>query len=939
MQMILARCVALSMSWLLLSSVSAQIKKSDTDLLPLDKAVRTGKLSNGFTYYIRHNEEPKNKVVMYLVTKAGSILETDDQQGLAHFMEHMSFNGTKHFPKGRLVDYLERSGVRFGADLNAYTSYDETVYQLPLPTDKPGVVDNGIQIMRDWAHEATLDPREIDAERGVVLEEKRLGKGAGERMREQYFPVMLNEARYSKRLPIGIDSVLNNFRPETIRRFYHDWYRPDLQALIIVGDIDVNQMEQTVKVKFGDLKNPVNEKPRTMYTIPINGKNHFMVVTDKEATSTGMQLFYLHKAPSLHTAADYRNMLIRNLFNQMMGFRIRELSIRTDRPFRDAGVSISGFMGGLDYFSVEVGAKQGALEAGVLPVLREVERVRRYGFTASELQRAEQQMLSQMESGLSEKDKTQSQSFVSEYVQYFLKGDASPGIDKEYELTRAFLKEITLADFITLVKEYMPATNRNILITAPEKEKADLPDEARVLGWLASIQQEDLQSYQDGMDGKSLFSTQPVAGRIIDEQKDTVLNTTTLTLSNGVKVVLKATDFRNNEIDFTGFSDGGTSLYSDADYQSAANSVHAMTSGGVGNLDNIQLGKYLTGKQASAFPFINERYQGFRGSAEPKDLATALQLVYAYSTQPRVNAGLFKTSLDIVRSNLVNRANDPGTVFQDTMAAVLSNYNVRRMTVTPEKLDQINFDRAVAIARERFSDASGLTFVFVGNINIDSIRPLLEKYLGSLPATHKNEAAVDLNIHITEGHIEKTMYRGVEPRASVELVFSGPYRIGLENNLNMGALKEVLQIRMIQRLRESESGVYSPHVNASMTKYPETCSMTISFECGPQNVEKLIAAAQEEINKIKASGPSQVNIDKFKAQDKEVLKGELKSNEYWLGYLSRHLQYKDDIFQILSYDKIIEKVTTASVQAAANEYLNGKNYIRLVLMPENAEKK
>jgi len=937
--MIVARCMALSMSWLLLSSVSAQIKKTDAGLLPLDKAVRTGQLSNGFTYYLRHNEEPKNKVVMYLVTKAGSILETDDQQGLAHFMEHMSFNGTKHFPKGQLVDYLERSGVRFGADLNAYTSYDETVYQLPLPTDKPGVVDNGIQIMRDWAHEATLDPGEIDAERGVVLEEKRLGKGAGERMRAQYFPVMLNGSRYARRLPIGIDSVLNNFRPETIRRFYHDWYRPDLQALIVVGDIDVNQLEQTVKVKFGDLKNPVNEKPRTRYTIPTNGKNHFMVVTDKEATSTGMQLFYLHKAPFLHTVADYRNMLIRNLFNQMMSFRIQELSMRTDRPFLDAGVSISGFMGGLDYLSVTVGAKQGALEEGVLPVLREVERVRRYGFTASELQRAQQRMLSQMESGLHEKGKTPSQSFVNEYVQYFLKGEASPGIDKEVELTRAFLKDITLTDFIALVKEYMPATNRNILITAPEKEKADLPDEAKAMGWLASIQREELQSYQDGMDGKSLFSTQPVAGRIIDEQKDTVLNTTTLTLSNGVKVVLKATDFRNNEIAFTGYSEGGTSLYSDADYQSAANAVYAMTSGGVGNLDKIQLGKYLTGKQASAFPFMNERYQGFRGSAEPKDLATALQLVYAYSTQPRVNAGLFKTNLDNVRSNLANRANDPGTVFQDTMAAVLSNYNVRRMSVTPEKLDQINFDRAVAIARERFSDASGLTFVLVGNINIDSIRPLLEQYLGSLPATHKNEKAVDLNIHIPEGHIEKTMYRGVEPRATVKLVFSGPYRIGLENNLNMGALKEVLQIRMIQRLRESESGVYSPGVNAAMTKYPETWSMTISFECGPQNVEKLIAAAQEEIDKIKASGPSQVNIDKFKAEDKEVLKGELKSNEYWMGYLSRHLQYKDDLFQILSYDKVIEKVTAASVQAAANEYLNGKNYIRLVLMPENAEKK
>jgi len=408
-------------------ALSAQTAKRSAQVLPLDPAVRTGKLPNGFTYYIRHNEEPKNRVTLYLANKVGSILENEDQRGLAHFMEHMSFNGTKHFPKNELVDYLQKSGIRFGADLNAYTSFDETVYQLPLPSDNPELLQGGLQIMRDWAQDATLDPAEINKERGVVLEEKRLGKGASERMRQIYFPVLLNHSRYAERLPIGVDTVLNNFQPAAIKSFYQDWYRPNLQALIVVGDINVDEIEKNIKAKFGDLKNPVKEKPRTAYKVPLTGKNQFISITDKENRATSAEILIKHPEQLVRTAVDYRNLIIRSLFNDMLNDRYQEVTRQADPPYISGGAGISNFLNSLDDYSAHVAAKPGELEKGLKALWRETVRVSRFGFTESELQRAKKNYLNILEFSFKEKDKTPSSRYVNEYLQYFLKGTAAPG--------------------------------------------------------------------------------------------------------------------------------------------------------------------------------------------------------------------------------------------------------------------------------------------------------------------------------------------------------------------------------------------------------------------------------------------------------------------------------------------------------------------------------
>jgi zinc protease len=905
--------------------------------LPLDPSVRTGKLANGFTYYIRHNEEPKNRVMMYLVNKAGSVLEDEDQRGLAHFMEHMSFNGTKHFPHNELIDYLQKAGVRFGADINAYTSFDETVYELPIPSDKPELLKGGLEIMRDWAHEALLDPGEIDKERGVVLEEKRLGKGAGERMQRQYWPVILNDSRYAVRVPIGLDTVLDNFKRPVIARFYNDWYRPDLQALIIVGDINVDQIEAQIKQQFSSLKNPAHERVRTKYTVPLTGKNQFITVTDKEMTTTEAEILIKHKAPELKTVADYRTALVHGLFDQMLSERYAELLRRSDPPYISGSAGISGFMGGLDAYDASVQAKPGELEKGLKAVWRETERLKRFGFTATELERAKTAYLNEMESAVKEKGKTNSINYVKEYQAYFLTNNAAPGIDKEYQMTKEDLPGITLIDVNSLTASYITNTNRDILILAPERDKNSLPNETVVNSWLKAVDEETLSPYKDEVSNQQLLSAMPIPGKIKSEQQNKVFNITTITLSNGVKVLLKPTDFKNDQIIFSSFAPGGSSLYSDADYQSAANSAGVITAGGVGNYNSDELSKYLEGKELSVKPYIAERFQGISGGSTPKDLEITMQMIYAYFTEPREDTAIFKGIITRSKAGLANRANDPSSVFNDTVSAIMGNNNIRRTGPTLQKLAEIDPDKACQIYKERFADASNFTFTFVGSIDTNAIKPLLEKYLGSLPATGQHEQAKDLNIHAPSGKIEKTVYKGTEPKSTVYLVFSGKYDYSPENNVKMDAMKETLEIRLLQRLREDESGVYSPGVQVNTTKLPQQrYSFLVHFGCAPQNVEKLIASTLDEIGKLKTDGPLQENVDKWRAEDRTSFEPQLKTNGFWLNYLTGQLQNSQPIEQISGYNALVDQVNPEGLKEMAQKYLNGDNYIRLVLLPETS---
>ncbi len=915
------------------ASAAQQLKG---EAIPVDKAVIIGHLSNGLTYYIRKNTEPKNRAELYLVNKVGSVLENDPQQGLAHFTEHMAFNGTRDFPKNQLVDYLQKSGVKFGADLNAYTSFDETVYQLPLPTDSVKLFEKGFAILANWAGYVSFDTDQINSERGVVLEEERLrGKNAQQRLQQQWLPVVLNNSRYSQRLPIGKVDILNNFKPETIKSFYHDWYRPDLQAVVVVGDFDPKRVEQLIKDNFSALKNPAGERARTKYTVPYEAGTKVKIATDKEFPYTMAQIFIKHPKDNDKSTAGYLQDIRTQIFNQMLNNRLSELTQKADPPFLFGQVSYGGFLGNQDALTELAVAKAGdKLKLAIDAVLDETSRARKFGFTESEFTRAKEATMVGMENAWKERDKTKSSSFVGEYQRNFLEAEPIPGIDWEYNFYKNNIDKIKLSEINALAGKFISDQNRDIIIMAPDKEKANLPSEATVLSWVNTAGK-GVTAYVDNVSNKPLLATPPVAGKVTAEQKDALINATTLTLSNGVKVILKPTDFKNDEILITGYNMGGTSLAPDADFISDNMADNIVGSSGIADLNQIQLGKMLAGKNVSVSPYINETTEGISGSASPKDFETALQLIYLYFTQPRKDADIWQSTLTQTKSVLANRSLDPQSVFADTVAATLSRGNFRRITPTAAQLDKASLDKAYAFYKSRFADASGFTFTLVGNFDVEQIKPLLEQYLGGLPSTNSHETFKDLGIRAPEGLVTKTVHKGIGDKSVVQLVFSGNYDYNESNNLQMDALEEVLNIKLIERLREKESGVYSPRVSAAYSKIPVgRYNVTVSFSCAPVNVDKLIAATMEEIGKIKDNGATSVDVEKFSAEEKRSTEVQLKENSFWIGHLSGSSETGTNPDLVLDHIKNLNQVTPQTVKDAANKYLSGTNLIKLILYPE-----
>ena len=914
-------------------------------LIPFDPTVKVGKLPNGLTYFIRKNAEPKNRAELRLVIRAGSVLETDAQQGLAHFMEHMAFNGTKNFPKNELVNFLQTSGVRFGADLNAYTSFDETVYQLPVPTDSARLFERSFQILEDWAHNALLDSAEIEKERGVILEEARLGRGAQQRMRDKYFPLILNNSRYASRLPIGKDSIIKTFRPELLRQFYNDWYRPDLMAVVAVGDFDMKQVEAMIREKFGRIpvaKTPI--KPRPEYGIDPHKDTKVVIVTDPEQPNTVVQVIYKRPELKERTLADLRGGLQRSLFNAMLGNRIQELTQKANPPFVYGASNYGGFLGNLDAFSsVAVPKDAAGLEGAIRAVLDENARAKRFGFTATELTRAKQELLTGVEQAYRERNKTSSSSLVGQYVQYFLEGDPATGIPFYYDFVTKNLGGIQLSELNQLAGQFIRNENRAVVIMAPENrntgpEQAKLPSVEQIISYIDNAGK-DLVAYVDQTIDKPLLATPPTAKKVVNESKIEAVGLTEWTLANGAKVVLKPTDFKNDQVLFSAISYGGTSLYDMNDYMTARFTSTLIGQGGTGEFNQIQLGKFLAGKSLNVGTYISEINEGISGSTAPKDLETALQLLYSHFTQPRKDADVVQGFLSNQRSLLQNQLTTltPQKVFQDTISITLSQNNPRRQPLRPTDLDQINLDRAGQIYAERFANAGDFTFLFVGNIDLKALKPMVEKYIGGLPGNPltAKENFRDLGIRIPAGQISKTVYKGLEARATVQLLFSGDLDWKPENTTQIDALAEVLEIKLTEKLREEEGGVYTPGASGSYSKLPaQRYTFRISFGCAPENVDKLVGKTLDIVNEIRQKGADQKDIDKFKAESRRETELQLKDNNFWLGYLTNQYFNQDDPTEVLGEAEQLNKVTVESTKAAANKYLSGQNLIRFVLMPE-----
>ena len=906
--------------------------------IPNNPAVKVGTLKNGLKYYVLKNAEPKNRMELRLVVNAGSVLETDAQQGLAHFMEHMNFNGTKNFPKNDLVNFLQKSGMKFGADLNASTNFDETVYQLQVPTDSAKLFERAFQILADWSSYATLDTAEINKERGIILEEERArGKNAQSRIQQKLYPILFNNSRYADRLPIGKTDILKTFKPEEIVKFYKDWYRPDLMAVVAVGDFDPEKVENLIKEKFSDLKKTKNAPKRIKYEIPPSAGTQTFQILDKEVPQSTFQMFAKLPKEKTTTQADYRTDIAESLYNQMISTRLQEASKKPNAPFVFGVMGYGSFLAGLDVFQTIVLPKNAeGMEAAIKAIIDEQERLKRFGFTKGELERAKKEYFVGVEKGFKEKDKTKSATFVSSLVQNYLQEGSYPNADFRYEFTKTNLEGITLAEINAITGKIMKEENRIALIVGSEKDKEKLPTEDKMKE-LINFKNPDVKPYEDEAVLTPILEKIPEGTKVVSEKKVEEVGVTELVFANGIKVALKPTTFKNDQIIFSASSKGGTSLYSDADFYSAELASTAVSQGGVSKLSDSQLDKALAGKTANVYTYISELTEGVGGSTTPKDLETALQLMYAYITQPRRDDEVVKSFLKNQKELIANslKTLTPEKVFGDSVMTTLYQKNFRRMPTKPEDIDKVNIDRAMEIYKERFSDMSDFTFVFVGNFEVEKIKPLLEKYIGGLPSTKRQESYKDLNISKVRGKVEKNIYKGLEDKASVNLQFNGNFGYTEEENINLDALTEVLNIKLTEKLREEAGGVYTPSIRSSYEKLPKpTYNLTIAFGCSPANAEKLVKMTLEEIEKIKANGPVKGDVEKVIAEEKRSTELQVKENGFWNSYLLEQYSDGEDLNFINRYGKeLIDKISIESIKKAANQFC-GENLAKFVLLPE-----
>ncbi|HET7600839.1 MAG TPA: insulinase family protein, partial [Gemmatimonadales bacterium] len=723
------------------------------EALPLDPAVRHGRLPNGLTYYVRRNEKPERRAELRLVVDAGSILETDAQRGLAHFVEHMAFNGTREYAKQELVSFIERIGMRFGAHLNASTGFDETIYQLRVPTDGDTLLTRGLDILGQWASAVTFDSAEVEAERGVVLEEWRLGLGAAQRILDKELPVMLAGSRYAVRLPIGDTAVIRHAPRSRMVRFYRDWYRPDLMAVVAVGDFDPDSVAGWIRRHLGGLprRPPGTTAPRrTTFPIP-PGKARGVVTTDPEASSSNVTLMHLSRAEPLRTAADWRRYAVERLADAMLTARFAELAQGADAPFLTADAGRVRFARPAAMAVLTATVENGAMVRGMRALAEEAERVRRYGFTDAELARAKEDLLAAYENAYAERDKTPSGTLVSDYIANFLRGDAAPGIAREYQVARRELPKITLAEVNRVGAVWLQPSGRVVLGEAPAKPDARAATAEELLDAVARAAGAKLTPYREALAAGPLVETPPEPGRVLQTRVDTALGTITWSLSNGATVVLKPTEFRADEVTFWGFAPGGTSLAPDSLLLAAQFSASAVSEMGYGAYSGTDLAKVTAGKDVSFAPIMSAEFTRLAGSARPRDAGTLLQLVWLAMTSPRRDSTVFDRFIARARSEAANRSQVPASALSDTLAATLAQHNPRVRPVTPARVDSVRLSDALGFWRARTDNAAGFTFIMVGNIDTTSFRSLVERWLGSLPSTGAKQSWQDRGIRPPDG--------------------------------------------------------------------------------------------------------------------------------------------------------------------------------------------
>ncbi len=920
---------------LLFAGLNAQNIKLD-EPIPPDPSIKIGKLENGLTYYIKQNKKPEQRIELRLAVNAGSVCETDGQQGLAHFVEHMCFNGTKNFPSNRIIDMLEEMGVKFGAELNAYTSFDQTIYMLKVPTDKEEWINRGFQVLEDWAHQVTLNDAEIDKERGVIVEEWRLGLGAEDRMQSKYIPVLLKGSKYADRLPIGKVDVIKSFPHDTLRRFYNTWYRPDLMAIVVVGDIDPALAESKVREYFGRIPKTVNPEKRVEYTVPDNIEPLVSIVTDKEATGYNAQIMFKQPKSNSITFSDYRNTIMRNLYTGMLNNRFQEIVQKPDAPFMFAGSQYSSFIGrSIDVYGLYAGAKENQIEKSIETVMTENERVRQYGFTASELEREKKDMYTMYENGAKEADKTLSGTYADEFIRNYLDQECIPGYQKEFDLVKEFLPGITLEEINSLGRTWTSEMNMISLITAQEKEGVKVPTDQQVAEIIKSIKTKKIEAYVDKVSDAPLLSEQPSPTNVIKRVENNVFGFTELTFGNGVRIILKPTDFKNDQILISAYSPGGTSLYPDNDIMSAMLASTIVTQSGVGNYDFIGLQKKLSGNTAKLSPYINELREGVNGSCSPKDLETMLQLNYLYFTGIRKDESAFNAYISRMKNMIRPLRANPQVIFQDTLSKIVSMNSTREIAIPTEtQFDQVNLDRLLAIYKDRFANAGDFTYLMVGNFKVQEVIPMVEKYIGGLPSTGRKEIWKDVTPGFPKGKVVVEVPKNSEPQSMVAMVWKGDFKWKDKPRQEFTMLMNILSIKLRELMREEQGGTYGVSFNGSPSKFPKPkYTITSSWGCNPDSIAKLSQIVLAEMAKIKKEGPKVEDLNKVKETMIRERETRLKENNFWISSLQNLYLNGDKLMTLDEYKTFVNSFTSEDIKKIAGKYLDTENYVKVALTP------
>ena len=913
--------------------------------LPVDKNVRIGQLDNGLTYYIRHNKLPENRAEFYIAQKVGSILEEPQQRGLAHFLEHMAFNGTKNFPgddkRLGVIPWCETVGIKFGTNLNAYTSIDETVYNISnAPIDRTGVLDSCLLILHDWSNYILLKDDEIDKERGVIREEWRSRNSGILRVYTDLLPTIYPGDKYADCMPIGSIDVINNFPYKDIRDYYHKWYRPDLQGIVIVGDIDVDAVEAKLKAVFADVQKPVNPAERTYYPVADNKEPIVAIGTDKEVDDPSIEIYFKQDATpdsEKNNVGYLASQYMTSMISSMLDARLSELVQSANPPFTRASSDYSDFFVAKtkEAFALSASSKADGIETALKTLLQETERARRFGFTESEYARARANYLQSLESAYNEREKTKHGSYVREYVQNFLNGEPIPGIEAEYAMMNQLAPNIPLQAMNMVMQQLVPDSNQVVIIAGPAKEGLKYPTKEEVINLLKGMKDLDLQAYVDKVSDEPLMKEAPKGGKIISEKEGDIYGSTKLVLSNGVTVYVKKTDFKADEIRMKGTSLGGKSIFPDKDALNFAVMDNVIAVGGLGNFSQVDLTKVLAGKKVSVNTGLGATTENVFGTCSPKDFETMMQLTYLTFTAPRKDTEAFESFKNRMKAQLESAQANPLSSINDSLQKAMYNNHPRVVMMKPEMVDQIDYDRILEMYNDRFKDASDFTFYFVGNIDLETAKPLIAEYLGALPAINRKETFKDTKMSIRKG-VYKNEYAKEQqtPTATIVFLYSGKAPYTLKNDILLSFATQVLDMVYTEEVREKEGGTYGVNCFGDLQKYPkEQLLLQIVFQTDPAKKDKLAGIVVDELKKLAAEGPSDVHLQKVKEYMLKKYADNQKENGYWMNNLNDYFYYGMDMTE--GYTDIVNSITAKDIQKFVSDLLKQGNEIEVTMTVPN----